>query len=132
MARSLSQQQIRELKKHLDERYDEILKQVRQELLKSESEHYIQLAGRVHDSGEESVADLLVDINLASIDALINEFRDTDAAPAHIAGLTYGICIDCDDDIRYERLQAYPMAKRCYRCQEKYEQTPPVIGHPSL
>ncbi|NIO41267.1 MAG: TraR/DksA family transcriptional regulator, partial [Burkholderiales bacterium] len=34
---------------------------------------------------------------------------------------TYGICIECEGDVGYKRLQAYPTAKRCHRCQTQYE-----------
>jgi|SaaInlStandDraft_5_1057022.scaffolds.fasta_scaffold00017_26 DnaK suppressor protein len=31
---------------------------------------------------------------------------------------TYGICIDCSDDISEKRLKHYPNASRCIACQE--------------
>lgn len=33
----------------------------------------------------------------------------------------YGICIDCEDDIPYKRLEAVPYVKRCVACKEKWE-----------
>jgi signal-transduction protein with cAMP-binding, CBS, and nucleotidyltransferase domain len=35
----------------------------------------------------------------------------------------YGICIDCEQEIEYERLCAYSTAKRCARCQNVHERT---------
>lgn len=132
MTSSLSPKQISELKQRLNQRFQTLLEEIRQELLKSDNEQYIQLADKVHDAEEESAADLLVDVNLAIIDLHVSEIRDIEAALLRIAGDTYGICIDCDGDIGYERLQAYPTAKRCHNCQRIYEQRPAAKGQPTL
>lgn len=132
MTPGLLLKQISELKQRLTERSQALLEEIRQELLKSDDEQYIQIAGRVHDAEEESIADLLVDVNLAIIDLHINEIRDIEAALLRIAGDTYGICIDCDGEIGYERLQAYPTAKRCYTCQRLHEQRPAAERQPTL
>ncbi len=63
----LDQEQRREIKRRLTERLAELLADIRRELRKCDDETYQQLAGRVTDSGEQSVADLLVDVNLAEI-----------------------------------------------------------------
>jgi DnaK suppressor protein len=122
MANGLTPEQLAGLKQQLLRQLDEGVEEVRQELLRSDNEQYIELAGRVHDVGEESVADLLADVNLAVIDLHINRIRDIDAALLRIAGDTYGMCSDCDGDIGQERLRVYPTAKRCHDCQERYEQ----------
>ncbi len=132
MILGLSSKQLSGLKQRLNQRSQTLLQEIRQQLLKSDNEHYIELAGWVHDAEEESVADLLADVNLAIIDLHINEIRDIEAALLRIAGDTYGICIDCDDEIGYERLQAYPTAKRCHNCQRLHEQRPAAKGQPTL
>jgi DnaK suppressor protein len=38
-----------------------------------------------------------------------------------IATGQYGVCIDCETNIPFERLNAYPTAKRCLTCQQHYE-----------
>ena len=45
---------------------------------------------------------------------------------------TYGICIDCGDAVAYERLAAYPAAKRCVRCQQQREHAHARQGTPKL
>jgi RNA polymerase-binding transcription factor DksA len=126
----LSKDQVRELKKALDDRFFELREEIRLELLKSDDESYIELAGRVHDIGEASVADLLVDIQLAEIDRHIQEIRDIDAALMRIASGAYGVCKDCSVSIIFKRLKAYPTAKRCHRCQVNHEHVyARVIGH---
>jgi RNA polymerase-binding transcription factor DksA len=117
----LTANQIREFKKLLDERFFEVREEVRLELLDSDDQTYIKLAGQVHDTGEASVADLLVDLQLADINRHINEIRDIDAALMRIAAGTYGVCSYCKATISADRLVAYPTAKRCHRCQVDYE-----------
>ncbi len=117
----LTKNQIRDFKTLLDKRFLELREEIRDELLESDDQTYIELAGLVHDIGEASVADLLVDIQLADIDRHINEIRDIDAALLRIAAGDYGACTDCGDSIAIDRLQAWPTARRCHRCQVKQE-----------
>lgn len=95
--------------------------QIREALLRSDTETYGDLAGRVHDTEEESLADLLTDVNLAEISREVEEVRDIDAAMRRIADRTYGSCVDCGDLIDSARLEAYPTAKRCLTCQRQHE-----------
>ncbi len=132
MNSELSSTQISELKKTLQQRLTELLEEVRHELLKYDDEQYIKLAGRVHDRQDESVADLLVDLNLAEVDRDIEEIRDIEAALLRIGTNSYGVCIDCDTDINLQRLQAAPSAKRCHECQTRYEQSHIQGQHVSL
>lgn len=132
MPSELSDKQISELKERLDRRFYDLREEIRQELLASDNEQYNQLAGQVHDTGDQSVADLLVDINLAIIDLHVEEIRDIDAALLNISTGNYGICMDCNGDIDYQRLQANPEARRCYTCQTSYEQHYAQKGHPKL
>ena len=95
--------------------------EIREALRRADTETYGELAGRVHDAGEESLADLLTDLNLAEISREVQEVRDIDAAMRRIADHTYGSCIDCGDPIDSARLEAYPTAKRCLSCQRGHE-----------
>lgn len=113
--------QLGELKSKLEERHRQLRDEIREELLASDEEHYIDLAGQVHDLEEESVADLLVDLGLAIIDMHINEIRDIEAALRRMYVGAYGTCIDCDIEVEIDRLRAFPTAKRCLPCQANYE-----------
>jgi DnaK suppressor protein len=113
--------QLNELRSKLEERHRALREEIRQELLASDEEHYIDLAGQVHDLEEESVADLLVDLGLAIIDMHIAEIRDIEAALRRMNVGAYGVCIDCDDEVEIDRLRAFPTAKRCLPCQASYE-----------
>lgn len=128
----LTKDQILDFNKKLDNRFRVLWEGIRLELLKSDEQHYIDLAGRVHDRGEASVADLLVDLQLASVDRHVQEIQDVDGALMRIAAGNYGVCMDCERSIAVERLKAYPTAKRCQPCQVEYERLNAVGSRPSL
>jgi RNA polymerase-binding transcription factor DksA len=132
MTQGLTHEAIGELGRMLRQRLCVMQDRVVEELRQSDNEQYIQLADRVHDTGDESVADLLADVNLLVIDQHIGEIRDIDAALLRIATHSYGVCIDCSTDIEYERLKAYPTAKRCHACQLHYEQSYTQPHRPTL
>jgi DnaK suppressor protein len=79
------------------------------------------LATEVHDRGEESLLDALAGVHYAGVAHDLEEARDVEAALARIAAGSYGSCVDCTSPIAEARLAAYPTAKRCRSCQERYE-----------
>jgi RNA polymerase-binding transcription factor DksA len=117
----LTDKQRKELKQQLKDRYFELREEIRQELLRSDDQHFIDLAGLVHDIEEESVADLLVDLDLTLVDMHVEEIRQIDAALIRLAEGNYDLCVNCSGDIPVERLKACPTAKRCTPCQAAYE-----------
>jgi RNA polymerase-binding transcription factor len=129
---NLTEQQLAELRRKLKHRRDELQEEIRQELIRSDDEHYIDLAGRVHDVGEQSVADMLSDFQIAIIDRQLNELREVEGALQRMAMGTYGVCFECRGDISYERLLAQPTATRDVVCQEMYEKTHANEGGPTL
>ncbi len=112
-----------DLARALEHRGQQLRDDVRTMLLQSGDEHYTQLAGRVHDRGDESVADMLNDLNSTLIDRHIHELREIDAARLRMVDGTIGRCISCDGEIGHPRLMAYPMAVRCIHCQEQFDKT---------
>ncbi len=128
----LSHEQLQEFKAMLEKRYYELREEIRQALLKSDNEQYIDLAGQVHDLEDQAVADLLVDVNLAGVTRHINELREVEEALMRIAKGTYGVCVDTGEPIELARLKAQPTAKRTRAAQEAYERSHAVPGHSSL
>ncbi len=132
MTTDLTREQLEELKKKLEERRDVLRKQIRDELLKADEERYSELAGQVHDPEEASVADMLVDLNLTTIEMHVKELREVEDALARIRDGDYGTCIDCGAPIGFARLQAYPTALRCIQCQDRWEATHATGNTPAL
>lgn len=128
----LMREQKAQIEQQLKARYTRLLEEVRDELEASGEQHYIDLAGRVPDSGDESVANMLTDFDAAIVDRQIHELRDIEAARQRLKEGCFGSCIECGDDIAFERLLAYPTAKRCYPCQDQHEKTFAGEGTPTL
>lgn len=116
---ALTQAQITHLSKLMDERYERERKEID------------TIARRTREQRDEGVSADWVDAaltesTLASDDAVIKQdvadIRDILAARERLSAGVYGICTDCGEAIAYERLLAYPTAKRCIRCQRLHEQ----------
>ena len=129
---NLTQSHLDHLAAIMRERNLQLRRQVRDELLGASDAPYRELAGSVADSGDESVAAVLIDSNAARIGRQIREIRDIEAAQKRLVDGSFGICIDCGGEIGYQRLVAYSIAKRCIACQGKYEKTHAHEGTPTL
>ena len=66
------------LKVLLRERLDSLLKEIREDLLKSDDHRDAMLSDRVRDVGDESLADLIVDLDLADLAAVARRCIDGD------------------------------------------------------
>lgn len=121
MHQVLTDRQRAGLRRKLEARYSVMREEIHSGLLASDNESYRRLAGEVADYEDESLADLLVDVRLAEIDRDLEELRDIEAAQARMRDGSYGVCLACGTAIPYERLDAYPTAKRCEPCQRKHE-----------
>lgn len=130
--KTLPQGQLDQLSQQLRDRRAVLLADIRRELQQFDNAKYIDLAGRVHDPGEESVADLLVDLGLAVIDLQIKELGAVEAALARIREGSYGFCEVCDEPIAFARLTSTPIATRCLGCQERFEKSTLQQSRPRL
>jgi len=129
----LTKAQLSRLERQLGAQYDALLEEVRDALEKSENQQYVELIDRAPaDSGDQAAGDALADLNLAVIDRHVREIRDIEAVRARIKDGSLGTCIDCRGEIGFERLLAYPTAKRCFACQRQHEKTYAHEGNPTL
>jgi RNA polymerase-binding transcription factor DksA len=119
----LRSKQIAQLKDKLDIRMRELREDIRRELAQSENERYREVAGAVADAGDESVANLVADLDAAAIESDVREVRAIEAAFARIKDGTYGVCLGCRLDIPWPRLLVEPAANRCVHCADKYEKS---------
>ena len=123
MTRNLQNKQIESLQAALRARQTQLREEIRQGLIKSDSEHYVQIADSVRELEDESFADLIVDVGLAEIDRDLDELRAIDAALLRVADGSYGVCEACDKPIDVKRLNLTPQALRCIDCQTIFERT---------
>lgn len=120
---TLDGEQLAELERIIKERKQSLLAEIHDEVDRAREETYGELAGSVTDTGDAASADLLSDLDNAEVTRDLGEIRELDAALTRFASGTYGVCIDCHREIDFERLLAYPIAVRCFDCQEVYERT---------
>ncbi len=117
----MSAEKISNLKQLLENRRKWLVEEIRLELARSGEQSHADLAGSVSDYGDNSVVDMLIDVNIAAIDRQVHELRDIDATLIRIGQFVYGHCSDCEADIGYARLKLQPTATRCVPCQLIYE-----------
>jgi DnaK suppressor protein len=120
---ALNPDQARELRGAIDERRTALLNELRKDVNRSREQQYGELAGPAPDTGDESVAALIADLDHAEVERDVGELRQLDAARSRMDEGSYGECLQCGRDIQYERLRANPSALRCIDCQTLFEKT---------
>jgi DnaK suppressor protein len=121
MTEPLTDPQLKHLKSLLEAQRRELANEIRNSAAPPGSGKYSDIAGDVQDSGDESAAELLADLDAALSDRRVKELRATDRALQRIANGYYGVCANCGQAIGYERLRAFPHAARCFRCETASE-----------
>ena len=128
MGKVLSQEQQSVLRDALASRYQAVLAQVQAAVRAAHGLEYDDLIGQVRDAGDESVADALMDLQLAELDRHLQELKDIERAQHKLQNGAYGRCEDCQEPIAFPRLRAWPAARRCLPCQDRYERSGSSTG----
>lgn len=115
--------QMDQLRRALERRRETLLEELRRDAQRVREERYGELAGPVHDIGDESIAALLSDLDQAELSRDVAELREVEAARKRLADGTYGTCVDCGAAIVFERLLYQSAAERCAQCQTRHEKT---------
>jgi len=118
---SLNASQKQQITAALDARQAELAAEIRSELERSGHEHFADLAGEVADAGDASVADMLIDHDIAVIRRQVEELTQVEAAMARVDAADFGECEECGADIGVQRLLVVPHATRCIGCQGQHE-----------
>lgn len=106
----------------LKRRRQAMIDDIRRELDKHEDQQFTDLIQQGSDPDDRSVADLLVDLNLAEVNRDLDELRAIEYALARIRAGSYGICRSCGEPIPEERLEAIPETPLCIECQSRAEE----------
>ncbi len=121
MTQTMTKQQLAQLRKQLEELRDDISGELRLGQGEAADENYRDIAGEVHDRGEEAVGEQLAKMNTELKERRLYELREIRAALGRVEDGQYGVCMDCGEEIGFDRLEAYPMAKRCFDCKVRFE-----------
>lgn len=132
IAMPLTANETDELRRAIETRREKLLGELREDAERAREQPYSEHAGAAPDSGDESVATLIADLEQADITRDLEEFRALEAARERLRTGGYGVCADCGGDIGFARLKATPHALRCVRCQSRHEKTFGGEPRPSL
>lgn len=121
MARSMGNRSARDPVMELERRHALLREKAHQALVESGESDLQEVAGRVRDSGEEAVADLISGLNFNRLNQIARELDAVETALARVREGNYGFCDDCGNEIDPARLEVMPSAHRCIECQEKWE-----------
>ena len=105
----------------LEDRRRDLLTGVRVHLLNGELAAEERERLEVRDIGDDSVLDLVESLGLARDLREAQALRAVNLALERIRAGTYGICVDCREEIPVARLQVEPEAERCVACQQRWE-----------
>ena len=128
----LTEHQTEQLRGLIDQRRTALLGELREDAERAREQPYAEHAGPAPDTGDESVATLIADLEQADVTRDLDEFRGLESARERMARGEYGTCIECGGDIGFERLKATPSAIRCIDCQTRHEKTFGGDPKPSL
>lgn len=78
--------------------------------------------GQVQDSGDEALSLTMEKLQDSLQQNEIDELRLIEDALNRLNHNTYGMCIDCEEQIGERRLENFPYAARCIVCQEAFEE----------
>jgi len=128
----LNQAQKQQIAAALAARRAELRSEISAELERSGHAHFADLAGEVADAGDASVADMLVDHDIAIIRRQVEELTQVETAQAKLADAGFGECEECGGAIGLPRLLAVPHATRCIGCQGQHEKMYAHESNPKL
>jgi DnaK suppressor protein len=120
---ALNPQQLQQLHHAVEARRAALLTELREDVERARRDRSEDLVGKVGDSGDESVATLIADLDHAEVGRDLTELRALEAARTRLTDGSYGTCADCGGEIGFERLRVNPAAVRCVECQRVHEKT---------
>ena len=117
---NLSEAQLQLIQQRLSDREADLQQRVRD--AKAEAAERPSMQGpQVEDMAEEGEQRFRTGIEHVELLRDQEELTDISATRERIAHGRYGDCIDCGQEISFERLQAQPTALRCLACQGAFE-----------
>lgn len=118
---TLTATQKQQISASLNARRAQLCVEIQSELQRSGHEHFADLAGEVADAGDASVADMMVDHDIAIVRRQVEELTQVEAAQKRVNASDFGDCEECGAEIGLNRLLAVPHATRCIACQGQHE-----------
>ena len=109
------------LRKILLAKRDAVSQAIRQQLGQSLTDEQQRRLESAMDSGDQALVDLDREMGISLQEMRNKERQQIDDALVSLEEGTYGICVDCGEEIDERRLKALPFARLCVACQETRE-----------
>jgi RNA polymerase-binding transcription factor DksA len=119
----LTREQALELCCVIEDRRASLLDELRKDMDQTRADSLEEITKAVPDTGDESVARMIADLDQAEVTRELDELRRLEEARQRFDKGSYGSCTDCGSEIDYRRLRVNPAAIRCIRCQTHFEKT---------
>ena len=114
---TVTEAQRSKLGKALDGLERETRDKIRTSMPQLADQKYLDLVGMVYDTGDESMATMQEEVDHTLLEHYLQELKEIEAARARLEQGETNVCMDCGEEIGFNRLQAYPFATRCIHCQ---------------
>jgi RNA polymerase-binding transcription factor DksA len=118
---SLTRAQSNALKALMDHRAVEVLENIKNTLPKPADETTLERTGVSQDEVDDATTNAEEHLNHTMHRHYVGELRLIDAARERVDKGLIDCCIDCGNEIGYDRLNVQPYAVRCVDCQQLYE-----------
>jgi RNA polymerase-binding transcription factor DksA len=118
---ALTPDQLVRLEDALRARQRELRAAVASHLRTQDDPRLVGLRNRMEETDDWAAADAMAAQDIVLVSRELAELSSVEDALARMVSGSYGECADCAAAIAFERLSAYPMARRCIRCQEAAE-----------
>lgn len=109
------------LRKILLKKREEVVKEITDQLGHQLDQDLQVKIDSALDVGDQSLLNLAEGIDISLLEMRNRIRKDIDDALNRLDEGTYGICIDCGEEISEGRLKVVPFATHCVRCQERNE-----------
>jgi DnaK suppressor protein len=116
----LTKRQLKMFERMLVEQLNELFSGVQAELRDQTVRHLFE-QDEPRDEGDESLRVQLRDARVSLAENEARRAQEIEAALGRIRDGTYGMCVECDQQIELERLKLVPWAARCIDDQTEFE-----------
>lgn len=130
--KALTSQQTRQLERNLLAQKTSVLGEAHDELTRVTEQSYAAIAGEVPDFGDQATATSLTDYDNEIARRHVEAIREIDDALLRVKAHRFGRCRECGAGIAFERLRAFPTARRCVPCQSLHEKTFAASATPAM
>jgi len=114
-----------ELRKILEDRRAEIAADLQARVRNVRDRAATSDAADVADAAESAELDMQDEMRFALMQMKAETLERVDEALRRLNEGTFGVCVDCGDDIAERRLRALPFALRCTSCEQARESAKP-------